>query len=315
MATLKLTRFQIHTMKKNPSILVFGPKRSGKSVLKNHLIYHINQHVKKFNAGFSMSGTREAKDSMKGKVPNSLNLDYTLDRFKKNWNTICDPVNEAEILDQDLSILVDMDDCTYDKQLLKCKEMRHMVMNGRHSNGTPIVCMQYCMDMPPEIRTNIDYVFVTKQTRRDVQEKMWKYFFGQFKKFEDFRKVLLTCTQNYEVLVLDCTVSDTSKIENCLFYFKADINIPNFKLFDERYWKMDEYLEKAKKEKRAQAETASNHGESDTPKSSSKLKLKHLSKISRTTPNLSVTKETAKQSTDPKDAAGHVKEISVNLQM
>src|SRR5262245_9996487 len=132
--TVRLREFPVDNMKSNPSILIFGPKRSGKSTLMRYLLYRLSR-VQPINVGFYLHGTRDGQESVKDMVPQSLNRMYSLPAFQGLWNTITK--NEAEIKKKDIHVLVGLDDCTFDKKLLRCKEMREMVMNGRHPNAIP----------------------------------------------------------------------------------------------------------------------------------------------------------------------------------
>ena len=52
-----------------------------------------------------------------------------------------------------------LDDCLYDNTWTKDKNVRSLFMNGRHFKILFIITMQYALGIPPNLRTNIDYVF------------------------------------------------------------------------------------------------------------------------------------------------------------
>jgi len=99
-------------------------------------------------------------------------------------------------------------------------DIRQIFMNGRHWKICFMVSLQYMMGMPPDLRTNIDYVFCLRENIISNQKKLYDYFFGCFKKFKYFQDIFNECTNNYECLVLDNT-SKSTKIEDCVFYYKA----------------------------------------------------------------------------------------------
>ena len=80
--------------------------------------------------------------------------------------------------------------------------------------------MQYCMDLPPDLRANVDYLFILRENIIDNQKKLWKYFFGMFPTLASFQQTFMACTENYECLVLDNT-SKSNKIEDCVYWYKA----------------------------------------------------------------------------------------------
>ena len=128
-----------------------------------------------------------------------------------------------------------LDDLMYDKKMIKEKSMRQIFMNGRHYNILPMVTAQYCMDIPPDIRTNIDYVIVLRDNNRANQKRLFDYFFGVFPKFADFQKVFNTITNNYGALVLD-NASKSNRIEDCVYWYKARFPVRKFKIGTRNMW-------------------------------------------------------------------------------
>lgn len=113
-----------------------------------------------------------------------------------------------------------IDDLMYDKKMIRDKNMRQIFMNGRHWRILFFLSMQYCMDLPPDMRTNIDFVFLLRENIVANQMKLWKNFCGIFPTFQSFQETFTACTENYECLVLDNT-SKSNKIEDCVFWYKG----------------------------------------------------------------------------------------------
>lgn len=117
---------------------------------------------------------------------------------------------------------------------LKDPCIRQCFMNGRHWKIFFMLTMQYCMDLPPALRANVDYVFLLRENILQNREKLYKSFFGIFPSFDMFNKVMDACTENYECLVLDNTVR-SNKIQDCVFWYKASVR-KNFKVGGEDLW-------------------------------------------------------------------------------
>jgi CRISPR/Cas system-associated endonuclease/helicase Cas3 len=111
-----------------------------------------------------------------------------------------------------------MDDCMHDKSVIRDENIKDIFTN--QSKITLMLSMQYCMDLPPDLRANVDYVFVFRENNIDNQKKLWKSFFGIFPTFELFQETFMTCTENYECLVIDNT-RKSDKIEDCVYFYKA----------------------------------------------------------------------------------------------
>ena len=119
--------------------------------------------------------------------------------------------------------------------MVRDTNIRGIFMNGRHWRITFMLTMQYCMDLPPDLRSNIDYVFILRENIIQNQEKIYKNFFGIFPQFSVFQDVLNSCTEGYDCLVLDNT-SKSNNIKDCVFWYKA---VPDrkFKIGTKDLWK------------------------------------------------------------------------------
>ena len=97
-----------------------------------------------------------------------------------------------------------------------------------------MLTMQYCMDLSPDLRANVDYVFVLRENVIQNRERLYKSFFGVFPTFDMFCQVMNACTENYECLVLDNT-SKSNRIEDCVFHYKAPIR-KGFRIGSDSMW-------------------------------------------------------------------------------
>ena len=96
-----------------------------------------------------------------------------------------------------------LDDCLYDASWTKDKMMRLLFMNGRHWKIMLVITMQYPLGIPPNLRTNIDYVFILREPYIANRKRIWENYAGMFPTFESFCQVMDQCTENYECLVLN----------------------------------------------------------------------------------------------------------------
>ena len=56
--------------------------------------------------------------------------------------------------------------------------IREIFMNGRHRHVTLVIAVQYVMDMPPDLRTQVDYVFALRENVIKNRERLYRQFFG-----------------------------------------------------------------------------------------------------------------------------------------
>jgi hypothetical protein len=93
---------------------------------------------------------------------------------------------------------------------------------------------QYLMDVPPDLRCQVDYVFALKESIMTNKIKLWKFFFGMFPTYDSFSKVFDECTRDHRAIVLDNTQSNTD-VSECIFWYKAEKR-ESFTLFSQKFW-------------------------------------------------------------------------------
>tara|TARA_Y100000022_G_C13258565_1_gene381229 strand:- start:3460 stop:4284 length:825 start_codon:yes stop_codon:yes gene_type:complete len=219
-----------------PATCVFiGKRGTGKSTLVADILYH----VKNINAGVAISATEDGNAYYSKFIPDILiHSEYKPEIIQQVINRQKRVINSSK-KNTDGDVFVLLDDCMYDKRMVRDTNIRGIFMNGRHWRITFLLTMQYCMDLPPDLRANIDYVFILRENIIQNQEKLYKNFFGIFPHFSVFQDVLNSCTEGYDCLVLDNT-SKSNNIQDCVYWYKAKPN-RTFKIGSKELWK---YCEK-----------------------------------------------------------------------
>jgi hypothetical protein len=208
-------------------ICVFiGRRATGKSSLVTDILYQ----MRKIPMGVVMSGTEESNEHYKEYVPDSFIygqfepavvekvITHQQQAIKK-----LKPEQKEDFKNPDHSVFMLLDDCMFDNKWTRDKNMRCIFMNGRHYRIFFMLTLQYCMDLPPSLRGQIDYVFVLRDNIIENKQKLYKHFFGVFPTFDSFNEVMTQCTENYECLVLN-NRSTSNKIEDVVFWYKAKLN-------------------------------------------------------------------------------------------
>ena len=108
-------------------------------------------------------------------------------------------------------------------------------MNGRHYKIMFIITMQYALGVPPNLRTNIDYVFILRENYVSNRKRLYEHYAGMFPTFEMFCQVMDQCTENYECLVINNNAK-SNKLSDQVFWYKADAR-PDFKIGGDAFWK------------------------------------------------------------------------------
>lgn len=214
-----------------PATCVFiGKRGTGKSTLVADILYRLRN----INAGVAISATEDGNAFYSNFIPEILiHSEYKpeiIQQIITRQKKIID--GKKKTADNDVFCL--LDDCMYDKRMIKDPNIRGIFMNGRHWRITFLLTMQYCMDLPPDLRTNIDYIFILRENIIQNQQKLYNNFFGIFPHFSVFQDVLNSCTEGYDCLVLDNT-SRSNNIQDCVFWYRATPD-RKFKIGSKELW-------------------------------------------------------------------------------
>lgn len=248
---LRLKKFDMRNIKFTPSkqgdgpvIVMIGRRDTGKSFLVRDLLYH-HQDIP---IGTVMSGT-EAGNGFYGQVVpklfiheeyNSKIIGDILKRQRmvlKHMDKEIAARNHSTI---DPRAFVILDDCLYDNSWSRDKLMRLLFMNGRHWKLMLLITMQYPLGVPPNLRTNIDYVFILREPYLTNRKRIYENYAGMFPTFEAFCQIMDQCTENYECLVIDNNAK-SNKLEDQIFWYKAEPH-KNFKIGSKEFWDMSKDL-------------------------------------------------------------------------
>ena len=226
-----------------PIIVMISQRGGGKSILVVDILYHLRN----IPAVICFSATESCNNYYSKYIhslciydkfePDVLNQ-LIITQKKKAHEYKLKGIDFKTCPHEGVGIL--FDDLAFTKGLLKEESMREIFFNGRHLNITTIMTFQYMMEIHPSFRTNIDYVFICKENRKDNVEKLYKYFCGMFDKSADFKKVLGQCTNDYGCMVIDNT-SRSDDISQQVFWYKALLN-REFKIAKDKWLLWDTKL-------------------------------------------------------------------------
>lgn len=231
--TFACQKFRVANLKPDRVVLLVGKRGTGKSVLMCDLMYHLSRN---YDIGIAVSPTEDTiREFEKFMMKSCIYRD--LDQLEAVLTRLIETMKQMQIQGKRKSVFIILDDCMFDKKILKSKAIRDVFMNGRHYDFLFVNCMQYVMDMGPDLRTNVDYVFALRENIPSNREKLQKYFFGVFTHAEDFDYVFTEFTQNNQCVVLD-NVSKSARPEDVVFWYKAELYHPHFVLGHRHAWKL-----------------------------------------------------------------------------
>lgn len=190
----------------------------------------------RFDFVLAMCPTLESSTLLKQHIPESC----VFDRYMQTKvDALVKLASEVAAAGKERNFLLILDDVMYDKAICRTQSFRYLFYNGRHCRISVVLLQQYLVDMPPDMRSQVDYVFTMKENTIANRIKLWRFFFGVFATFEDFCAVLERCTQNYETLMLDNT-AQTNGPADCVFWYKAALECGPFQLGSKAVFTLEE---------------------------------------------------------------------------
>ena len=253
MSSLELRKFDMKSIQfksddKNgstgPVIVLIGRRDTGKSFLVRDLLYY-HQYIP---IGTVISGTEAGNGFYSKHVPklfihdeyNTAIIENILKRQRTVMKQMKKEVDTYKRTTIDPRAFVILDDCLFDASWTKDKLMRMLFMNGRHWKIMLVITMQYPLGIPPNLRTNIDYVFILREPYITNRRRIWENYAGMFPTFESFCQVMDQCTENFECLVINNNAK-TNKLNDQIFWYKAQSH-NDFRLGSKEFWELSKNL-------------------------------------------------------------------------
>jgi hypothetical protein len=224
--------------------VLIGRRDTGKSFLVRDLLYH-HQDIP---IGTVISGTEESNSFYGSMVPklfihgeySSAIIENILKRQRCVLKQVKKEIDTYKKSNIDPRTFVILDDCLYDNTWARDKLMRLLFMNGRHWKVMLVITMQYPLGIPPQLRTNIDYVFILREPYIANRKRIYENYAGMFPTFEAFCQVLDQTTENYDCMVINNNAK-SNKLQDQVFWYHAEAR-PNFKLGSKEFWEMSKNL-------------------------------------------------------------------------
>ena len=234
---IQLRKFNMKEIKDDKVVVLIGKRDTGKSFLCKDILYHHRD----IPVGQVISGTEGANQFYSKMVPKlfihgEFNTQIVQNIIKRQQMLI-DKINSGQNNIDPRSFLI-LDDCLYDNAWSKDKWMRSVFMNGRHYKLLFLLTMQFALGIPPNLRTNIDYVFILRENYVSNRKRLYEHYAGMFPSFEMFCQVMDQCTENYECLVINNNAK-SNKLTDQVFWYKAEPH-DDFRICSQQAWDFSE---------------------------------------------------------------------------
>lgn len=251
MSAFSFKRFDVEEIGTNKVIVINARRGSGKSTLVRDILHS----KRSIPAGIVCSGTEESNGFYSEFIPASfIYSGFNEEVIKKLIERQKRLVKEGA---KNLDTFCVLDDVAFDKSIFKLNCIRELFLNGRHYKILFILTTQFLLDLPPALRSNIDYFFCFADNNASNRKRLFDHYFGNFNKLGDFNTAFQSLTRDYSSMVLDNTCK-TGNMTDTVFWYKARIHKP-FKIGSSAYWKYDEKERKTKDDARRGPKSIMHH--------------------------------------------------------
>uniref|UniRef100_A0A6C0DZF8 Uncharacterized protein n=1 Tax=viral metagenome TaxID=1070528 RepID=A0A6C0DZF8_9ZZZZ len=223
---ISLKKFKMKSILPDATVLCLGRRRSGKSWLVRDIFYNHRD----IPSGVMFSGTEDASPFYSDFIPDAfIHSEYDPDLIEGILTRQRKKIREAKLSGKSdtgkmasNNVFIVLDDMLHDAQNWKKeKTIKNIFFNGRHYNILFILTMQYPLGITPELRSNIDYVFVFNEPSIKNRKKIYDDYAGMIPTFDHFCNILDSCTQNHECLVIK-TSGNSNDLKDQIFWYKAE---------------------------------------------------------------------------------------------
>lgn len=237
---LNINKLDLRTIPDGSVVVVAGKRKSGKTVLLRDLLYH-KRHIP---VGMILSPTEEEQCAFESIIPpefmfssfDTEALQRLFDRQRRVLRKL--PKNQKD----KASAFVVLDDCAFDKQKFRTKQMREAFMNGRHVKILIIVTLQYITDMTPDLRAQADYVFAFKDYREAAMKRLYDEFFSIVGDRKLFNRMFKKLTQDYKCI---CAKVGGDEISDTVFWYKAKMREKGtWRAGSDAFWRKAEEMQR-----------------------------------------------------------------------
>ena len=236
---LRIKRFNIKEMPDNVTIALIAKRASGKSYLTREILFH----KKDIPTTLAISKTEKLNKFYGEFIPdlyiydnyNSAILNKLFARQQKMNEDNAQRKKNGKKVKDDRIILI-MDDCMSSKGTwVKEEQILELFFNGRHHHLSFILTMQYSIGIPPEMRSNFDYIFLLAEDFISNRKRLYDHYAGMFPSFDIFQQVFSDITADFGCMVINNRVHSTDITEK-VFWYKAK-ETPEFTMGSKKYKK------------------------------------------------------------------------------
>jgi hypothetical protein len=236
---LDIEEFDLSNITPDSGVGILGKTHCGKSVLMYLIMYSLSKH---FNYGKAMSPTLSSRKKFESCMPLHFIDNPSVDELTAFISVVKETyIDEDRRGQRHRRSYFIADDTAFDKQFMGAKVLKDLMMNGRNYNCFRMLVLQYICGIGPDLRSNLDYLFVFWHNSKRDQRAIYETWFSMMDR-KVFNLVFAKATENYGCLVIDMRKANTTRDwHNCVYWFRvpekyAAGGLPEFRMCDDDFF-------------------------------------------------------------------------------
>jgi uncharacterized protein (DUF302 family) len=217
-------------------IVMIGKPATGKSILMKDILFNKKNIIP---LSVVISETEELNHCYSEIIPSSFIYN------KYDEMVIKDLLKRQEQVKNTLEnpwVCLILDDCFSDPKHFTSELQQKMFKNLRHYCALYIIALQYALDIKPNIRVNIDGVFIFKEPNQNIRKKIFDNYASIIPNFDLFCKILDDTTEDKGTLFIKNNVQSNNWLD-CVFWYKAEIH-NNWRFGSQNVWDYDKLVKR-----------------------------------------------------------------------
>jgi len=219
------------------TIAMIAKRASGKSYLTREILYH----KRSIPSAIAISRTEKLNKFYTEFIPETfIYSEYDSEILSRIYDrqSIMNQENKKRTdsgkKEKDDRLMLIMDDCMSSKGTwLKDPNILELFFNGRHHHLSFILTMQFSLGIPPELRSNFDYIFLLAEDITSNRKRLYEHYAGMFPTFDIFQQVFSELTENYGCMVINNRIH-SKNISDKVFWYRAKPT-PDFELGSKKF--------------------------------------------------------------------------------
>ena len=225
--TPQFNKFSLNDLSDYPAISIIGKRGTGKSWLVRDIINNLIQTNKlsSIENVLIINLTEKYTPFYEHAFPQAKILsefnENAIEKYLENISNL----NGDELNNFSGSIV--LDNCVASKNLFNNEMIRELFFNSRLNHITFIITMPNGMQIPPELRCNLDYIFLFNDDFYTNQKTLYDRYCGMFPSFDSFRNCFLQLTNDHNCMVVINNKTASSILKKIKTYKAQSFYEPN----------------------------------------------------------------------------------------